>query len=135
MIAVDSSVLIDLLGDDARADAAEDACAQAPVRPGGGVRRGGQVWSSPGWGTAPSCWTRWKTIGIVYRHGMRRPCAPARCSAATARRPRPAQRRTAHRARLPDRRPRPVAVHRLITRDAGFFRDYFKGLKVIVPQA
>ena len=23
----------------------------------------------------------------------------------------------------------------LITRDAGFFRDYFKGLKVIVPQA
>ena len=24
---------------------------------------------------------------------------------------------------------------RLITRDAGFFRDYFKGLKVIVPKA
>ena len=23
----------------------------------------------------------------------------------------------------------------LITRDAGFFRDYFKGLKVIVPQS
>jgi hypothetical protein len=23
----------------------------------------------------------------------------------------------------------------LITRDAGFFRDYFQGLKVIVPQA
>ena len=23
----------------------------------------------------------------------------------------------------------------LITRDAGFFRDYFKGLKVIVPRA
>ena len=23
----------------------------------------------------------------------------------------------------------------LITRDAGFFRDYFKGLKVIVPKA
>ena len=23
----------------------------------------------------------------------------------------------------------------LITRDAGFYRDYFKGLKVIVPQA
>ena len=23
----------------------------------------------------------------------------------------------------------------LITRDAGFFRDYFKGLKLIVPQA
>ena len=23
----------------------------------------------------------------------------------------------------------------LITRDGGFFRDYFKGLKVIVPQA
>jgi hypothetical protein len=23
----------------------------------------------------------------------------------------------------------------LITRDAGFYRDYFKGLKVIVPKA
>ena len=23
----------------------------------------------------------------------------------------------------------------LVTRDAGFYRDYFKGLKVIVPQA
>jgi hypothetical protein len=23
----------------------------------------------------------------------------------------------------------------LITRDAGFFRDYFKGLRVIVPKA
>jgi predicted nucleic acid-binding protein len=28
-----------------------------------------------------------------------------------------------------------LQCHGLITRDAGFYRDYFKGLKVIVPQA
>ena len=28
-----------------------------------------------------------------------------------------------------------MQCHALITRDAGFYRDYFKGLKVIVPQA
>ncbi len=28
-----------------------------------------------------------------------------------------------------------LQCHGLITRDAGFFRDYFKGLKLIVPQA
>jgi predicted nucleic acid-binding protein len=27
-----------------------------------------------------------------------------------------------------------LQCHGLITRDAGFFRDYFKGLKVIVPK-
>jgi predicted nucleic acid-binding protein len=27
-----------------------------------------------------------------------------------------------------------LQCHALITRDAGFFRDYFKGLKLIVPQ-
>jgi hypothetical protein len=37
--------------------------------------------------------------------------------------------------RFPDRRPRPDACDALITRDAGFFRDYFKGLKVIEPKA
>ena len=38
-------------------------------------------------------------------------------------------------ARLPDRRPCLLQCSALITRDAGFFRDYFKGLKVIVPKA
>ena len=28
-----------------------------------------------------------------------------------------------------------MQCHALITRDAGFYRDYVKGLKVIVPQA
>lgn len=28
-----------------------------------------------------------------------------------------------------------LQCHGLITRDAGFYRDYFKGLKLIVPQA
>ena len=28
-----------------------------------------------------------------------------------------------------------MQCHALITRDAGFYRDYFKGLRVIVPQA
>ncbi len=28
-----------------------------------------------------------------------------------------------------------LQCHALVTRDAGFFRDYFKGLKVIVPKA
>jgi hypothetical protein len=28
-----------------------------------------------------------------------------------------------------------MQCHALVTRDAGFYRDYFKGLRVIVPQA
>ena len=76
-------------------------------------------------------------IGYVAAGTARRPCAPARCSAATA---------SAWRAGRSPRRPRTVpdfliGAHALlqcsalITRDAGFFRDYFKGLKVIVPKA
>ena len=46
-----------------------------------------------------------------------------------------AARRTPLGARLPDRRARIASVQcALITRDEGFFRDYFKGLRVIVPR-
>ena len=64
-------------------------------------------------------------------------CAPARCSGATCSDRRP---KAAHCQRGGARLPRSAptlccSAARLITRDAGFFRDYFKGLKVIEPKA
>lgn len=142
MIAIDSSVLIDLLGDDAgMADAAErcvrDALAQGPVVLCDIVV--GEITAGLGHGT--------DIMDVVEEMGMRYL---------------PVERRSAIRAGEMQRRfnqrrgaagqggevasPRTVpdfivGAHALlqcsalITRDAGFFRDYFKGLKIIVPKA
>jgi antitoxin PrlF len=87
MIACRSSVLVDLLGDDAHADASMDtACAQ-PCRK---APSWSATWWSEvvaGWGTRSSCWTRSRDgHRLLAERNCARPCAPARCSAATTRR-------------------------------------------------
>ncbi|MFC3816184.1 type II toxin-antitoxin system VapC family toxin [Lysobacter sp. GCM10012299] len=139
-IAIDTSVLIDLLGEDASmADAAEqcvrDALAQGPVVLCDVVVS--EITAGLGHGT--------DIMDVVEEMGMRYL---------------PVERRSAIRAGEMQRRfnqrratgqggqisPRTVpdfivGAHALlqcaglITRDAGFFRDYFKGLKIIVPKA
>jgi len=138
MIAVDSCVLIDLLGDDARAAVAEqllrDALARGPVVVCD-VVVGEAV---AGLGHGAELLDAIEGAGIAFS-------ATASCSAVRAgeMQRRYSERRLA--AGLPTAGPRTVpdfliGAHALlqcqglITRDASFFRDYFKGLKVIVPQ-
>lgn len=140
MIAIDSSVLIDLLGDDvAMADAAEacvrDALARGPVvlcevvvsEITAGLGHGADIMDVV------------EEMGMSYLPVERR----------SAIRAGEMQRRYNERRRgsgLVGTSPRTVpdfivGAHALlqcsalISRDSGFFRDYFKGLKVIVPTA
>lgn len=139
MIAVDSSVIVDLLGDDTMAEAAEatlrNALSQGPVvacevvvsEVVAGLGRGSQVLDTL------------EEVGIGYSALELRSAARAG----------EMQRRYHERMKAEGRRPTSprtvpdflIGAHALlqctglITRDAGFFRDYFKGLKVIVPKA
>jgi len=138
MIAVDSCVLIDLLGDDARAALAEqalrDALARGPVVACDVVLS--EVVSGLGYGA--ELLDALEGAGIGYSATESRSAVRA-----GEMRRRYKERRLA--AGLPAAGPRTVPdfligahallqCQALITRDAGFFRDYFKGLKVIVPQ-
>ena len=139
MIAIDSSVLVDLLGGDAGAEAAEDCLRQA-------LSRGpvvacdvvlGEVVSGLGFGA--ELLDALEGVGIVY--------SPIESRASV--RAGEMQRRYKERRKAagePANGPRTVPdfligahallqCQALITRDQGFFRDYFKGLKVIVPGA
>ena len=139
MIAIDSSVLIDLLGDDAgTADAAEqcvrDALARGPVVLCDVVVS--EITAGLGHGT--------DIMDVVEEMGMS--YLPVERRAAI--RAGEMQRRYKQRRRssaVAETSPRTVpdfivGAHALlqcsalITRDAGFFRDYFKGLKIIVPK-
>jgi predicted nucleic acid-binding protein len=140
MIAVDSSVVIDLLGDDdTMANSAEAvlrsalshghvvACEVVVSEVVAGLGRGSQVLDTL------------EEIGIGYSALELRAAARAG----------EMQRRYRERMKAEGRRPVSprtvpdflIGAHALlqctglITRDAGFFRDYFKGLKVIVPKA
>lgn len=140
MIAIDTSVLIDLLGDDpGMADAAErsvrDALALGPVVLCEIVVS--EITAGLGHGA--------ELMDVVEGMGMRYLPLERR----SAIRAGEMQRRYNERRRKLDSpsaavRTVPdfiVGAHAmlqctgLITRDAGFFRDYFKGLKVIVPKA
>ena len=138
MIAIDSSVLIDLLGDAARADAAEvsirNALAQGPVvacevvisEIVAGLGHGSQVLEAI------------EEVGIRF----------SAIEVAAAVRAGEMQRRYKERLKAQSRQPVSprtvpdflIGAHALmqckglITRDEGFFRDYFKGLKVIIPK-
>ncbi len=139
MIAIDTSVLIDLLGEDALAEAAEVSLRQALTL--GPVVACDVVVSEivAGLGRGSEVMEAVEEMGVRF--------APTELAAAV--RAGEMQRRYKQRLRdegLSPASPRTipdflVGAHALlqckglITRDAGFFRDYFKGLKVIVPKA
>ena len=139
MIAVDSSVLIDLLGDGPQAGAAEASLRQALSN--GPVVVCDIVVSEITAGLGHGA----EIMDVVEEMGMR--FVPVEQRAAI--RAGEMQRRYAERMRARGETGAPprtvpdfiVGAHALlqcsalITRDAGFFRDYFKGLKVIVPQS
>jgi predicted nucleic acid-binding protein len=138
MIAVDTSVLIDLLGDDARADAAE-ACLRMALGRGPVVVCDVVVSeATAGLGHGADMMDALEEMGLAYSAIEQRSAVRAG----------EMQRKYKERLRASDlataATPRTipdflVGAHALlqctglITRDAGFFRDYFKGLKVIVP--
>jgi predicted nucleic acid-binding protein len=138
MIAVDSSVLLELLGDGDDAEAAEDAVRQA-------LARGpvvvcdvvvGEVVAGLGGGA--------EVVDALEEAGIRYSGVEARAAIRAGE----MQRRYRERLKAEGRTPAPartvpdflVGAHALlqcnalITRDADFFRDYFKGLKLIVPK-
>ena len=138
-IAIDTSVLIDLLGEDAgMADAAEqcvrDALAQGPVVLCDVVVS--EITAGLGHGT--------DIMDVVEEMGMRYlPVERRSAIRAGEMQRRFNQRRAAGQGGQLSPRTVPdfiVGAHALlqcaglITRDAGFFRDYFKGLKIIVPK-
>jgi predicted nucleic acid-binding protein len=138
-MAVDSSVIVDLLGDGPDAEAAED-CLRAALSQGPVVACDvviGEVVSGLGHGS--QIIDTLEEIGIAYSALELR--AAARAGEMQRRYN---ERRRAAGTAAPPLRAAPdflIGAHALlqctalITRDAGFYRDYFKGLKVIVPKA
>ena len=137
MIAVDTSVLIDLLGEDSRADAAE-ACLRMALGSGPVVVCDVVVSEvTAGLGHGSQVMDALEEMGLVFSALEQRSAVRAG----------EMQRKYKERLRAADlpansTRTIPdflVGAHALlqctalVTRDAGFFRDYFKGLKVIVP--
>lgn len=133
MIAVDSSVIVELLADTEHADASEaalrDALAQGPVVVCDVVvseicsvlRDGDQAMQAL------------EDMGISYspveqKSALRAGEMQRRFRTRTGERTRSAQDFIVGAHAL-------LQCNALITRDAGFFRDYFKGLKVIIPAA
>ena len=139
MIAVDTSIVVDVLGDDASAEAAESCLRDALSR--GPVVACEVVVSEiiAGLGDGSRLLDTLEEMGIGY--------LPIELRAAA--RAGEMQRRYRQRMRDEDRHPPSprtvpdflIGAHALlqcsglITRDVGFYRDYFKGLKVIVPKA
>jgi predicted nucleic acid-binding protein len=139
MIAIDTSVLIDLLGGDSRAEASESslrlALAAGPVVVCDVVVS--EVVAGLGFGA--------ELYDVLEEAGIRYSPTDARAAVRAGE----MQRRYKQRLKAEGRTtvsPRTVpdfliGAHALlqctglITRDAGFFRDYFKGLKIIVPKA
>jgi predicted nucleic acid-binding protein len=138
MIAIDSSVLIDLLGGDPLAESAEDCLRQA-------LARGpvvvcdvvvSEVVSGLGHGT--------ELLDALEGAGIGFSAIESRSAVRAGEMQRRWKERRQAAGHAPDG-PRAVpdfliGAHALlqcaglITRDAGFFRDYFKGLRLIVPQ-
>jgi hypothetical protein len=138
MIAIDTSVLIDLLGGDAGAEASESSLRQAlsagPVVVCDVVVS--EVVAGLGFGA--------ELFDVLEEAGIRYSATDARAAVRAGEMQRRYKQRMKAEGRTPES-PRTVpdfliGAHALlqcsalITRDAGFFRDYFKGLKIIVPK-
>jgi predicted nucleic acid-binding protein len=138
VIAVDSSVVVDLLGQDKRAEAAEDALRRAlalgPVvvcdvvvaEVGAGLGYGSHLVETL------------EDAGILYSQTELRSAIRAGEMQRRYKQRLESESRSAFARRsVPDFL---IGAHALlqcsglITRDEGFFRDYFKGLRVIVPK-
>jgi predicted nucleic acid-binding protein len=139
MIAIDTSVLVDLLGDDPRAGAAEqtlrDALSHGPVvaceivvsEVVAGLGHGSQMMDAleeAGIGYSAIELRSAVRAGEMQRRYKER--VPREGSGTLPQRSVPDFLIGAHAL---------LQCRALITRDGGFFRDYFKGLKVIVPKA
>lgn len=139
MIAIDTSVLVDLLGGDARAEAAETCLRQTlligPIVVCDVVVA--EVVAGLGFGS--------ELLDVLEDAGIRYSASESRVAVRAGEMQRRYKQRLKAQGR-PAARPRAVPdfligahallqCNGLITRDAGFFRDYFKGLKVIVPKA
>jgi predicted nucleic acid-binding protein len=140
MIAIDSNILIDFIGNDPQAaDAADRALRRALS--GGPVVACEVVLAEvvTGLGNGSAVMDALEELGVEFSP------LELRCAVRAGE----MQRRYMERRRSALGRPEAprmvadflVGAHALlqcqglITRDAGFFRDYFKGLKVIVPKA
>jgi predicted nucleic acid-binding protein len=140
MIAIDSSVLIDLLGNDARADSAE-ACLRFALD-AGPVAVSEVVISevTAGLGHGSEMADAIEEMGIHFlplelRSAIRAGEMQRRYKERLARLGEAPQFRRTVADFLVGAHALLQCSGGLITRDAGFFRDYFKGLKVIVPKA
>lgn len=137
MIAVDTNVLIDLLGDDVRADAAE-SCVRDALMLGPVVVCDVVVSEiTAGLGHGAEIMDVVEDMGLRYLPVERRAAIRA---GEMQRRFNQRRNRAAGQPQSPRTVPDfLVGAHALlqcdglITRDAGFFRDFFKGLKLIVP--
>ena len=138
MIAVDSSVVVDLLGDDERAEAAEDALRRALAL--GPVVVCDIVVSEVGAGLGYGS----NFVDTLEEAGIRYSPTELRSAIRAGEMQRRYKQRLLNEGRNPSaRRSVPdflIGAHALlqcnglITRDEGFFRDYFKGLRVVVPK-
>ena len=138
MIAVDTNVLIDLLGEDSRADAAESCVRDALVLGPLVICEVVVSEITAGLGHGADIMDVVEEMGLRYLPVERRAAIRAG----------EMQRRFNQRRKAPGYRQAPrtvpdflIGAHALlqcdglITRDDGFFRDYYKGLKVIVPKS
>ena len=137
MIAVDTNILIDLLGDDVRADAAEAALrlamASGPVVACDVVIA--EVTAGLGHGA--------DVLDVLEAMGLRYSALDERAAVRAGEMQRKYKQRRRD-AGLTQIAPRAIPdfmvgahammqCNALITRDEGFYRDYFKGLRVITP--
>jgi predicted nucleic acid-binding protein len=144
MIAVDTSVLIDLLGDDPQADTAEAALRLALSS--GPVVVCDVVVSelTAGLGHGSEVMDALEEMGLTYLPVDQRAAIRAGEMQRKYKQRLASKAAQAVTSSLPSPRTIPdflVGAHAmlqcngLISRDQGFFRDYFKGLRVIVPSA
>lgn len=137
MIAVDTNILIDLLGEDARADAAE-ACLRLALSAGPVVVCDvvvSEVTAGLGHGS--------DVMDVLEDMGLSFLALDQRAAIRAGEMQRKYKQRLASEGKTPAvQRTIPdflVGAHAmlqcnaLVTRDDGFYRDYFKGLKVITP--